>query len=539
MMKSEVIIVGGGIAGIVCALELLDAGRRVLLLDRDEAENFGGLAKESFGGMFFVGTPEQRRAKVADSVDLALEDWRAFAEFEPEDHWPQRWAEFTVHHCTELGYRWLKQLGVRFFPVPHWVERGLHTRGNSAPRFHLIWGTGQTLVRILAQRLLAHPQRARLELRFGHRVERLLSADGAVSGCAGRIERDGAAFEAQGECVVVAAGGANGAIERVRSNWHRQWGSPPVTILNGSHRYADGMLHDAAGQVGARITHMDRMWNYAAGVHHFRPRKPGHGLSLVPPRSALWLDARGERILPPLVTGFDTRDLVTQVSTRAGGYSWQLLNRRIALKELAVSGAEFNPSIRDRRWLAFLRDVVLGNRWLVDTLTQNCVDFVLADSIDALVGKMNALAESTAVDAARLRATVEAYDAAVAQGAPWQDEQLRRIDALRAYRGDRIRTARSQRILDPGGLPLIAIREFVISRKSLGGIQTDLACRALDANGAAIAGLYAIGEAAGFGGGGMHGLRALEGTFLLGCVLTGRVAAAAIAKPGARAAWSG
>lgn len=530
---TEVVIVGGGIAGIVCALELLEAGRRVLLLDRDAEENFGGLAKESFGGMFFVDTPEQRRAKLTDSVDLALADWHAFAEFDAEDHWPRRWAEYYVRHCTARGYHWLKALGVRFFPVPHWVERGLHTRGNSVPRFHLVWGTGQRLVEVLARRLLSHPQRARLDLRFGHRVERLLTHNGAVTGCAGRTEPDDVAFEARGECVVIAAGGANGAIERVKANWHRDWGTPPATILNGSHRYADGRLHDAAGALGARITHMDRMWNYAAGVHHYRPRKPGHGLSLVPPRSALWLDARGERILPPLVTGFDTRDLVTQVSTRPGGYSWQLLNRRIALKELAVSGAEFNPSIRERRWLAFLRDLLLGNRWLVDTLTENCVDFVQADAIEALVEKMNALAGSAAIDAARLRATVERYDAAVARGAPWQDEQLQRIDAMRAYRGDRIRTARSQRILDPGGMPLLAIREFVISRKSLGGLQTDLACRVLDASGAPIGGLYAIGEAAGFGGGGVHGLRALEGTFLGGCVLTARAAAAAIAKPGA------
>ena len=530
LLQSDVVVVGGGIAGIVCALELLEAGKRVLILDRDEEQNFGGLAKESFGGMFFVDTPEQRRAKVADSVDLALGDWQAFAEFGPEDHWPRRWAEFYVHHCTALGYRWLKGLGVRFFPVPHWVERGLHTRGNSAPRFHLVWGTGQALVQILQRHLLAHPQRARLELRFGHRVERLLHSGAAVTGCAGTVERDGTEFEARGECVVIAAGGANGSLERVKANWHRDWGSPPATILNGSHRYADGRLHDAAQQLGARVTHMDRMWNYAAGVHHFQPRKPAHGLSLVPPRSALWLDARGERILPPLVTGFDTRDLVTQVSTR-GGYSWQLLNRRIALKELAVSGAEFNPSIRDQRWLAFLRDVVLGNRWLYDTLTQNCADFVLADSIEALVAKMNALAGDEAIDAARLGDTVARYDAMVAHGAPWQDEQLRRIDALRAYRGDRIRTARSQRILDPRALPLVAIREFVISRKSLGGIQTDLECRALDALDAPISGLYAIGEAAGFGGGGVHGLRALEGTFLGGCVLTGRAAAAAIAKP--------
>ncbi len=528
-LKSEVIVVGGGIAGIVCALELLDTGTQVLLLDRDLEENFGGLARESFGGMFFVGTPEQRRVKVADSPELALADWREFAQFGEDDHWPRRWAEYYVNQCTERGYRWLKSLGIRFFPIPHWVERGLHTRGNSAPRFHLVWGTGRELARVLAGRLLAHPMRGRLELRFGCRVERLLAAGGAVTGCAGGTEVGGAPFEAQGGCVVIAAGGINGSIERVKANWHADWGTPPETILNGSHRYADGTLHDAARAAGAAVTHLDRMWNYAAGVHHWRPRKPHHGLSLVPPRSALWLDASGARIGPqPLVTGFDTRELVTRICERPPGYSWQLLNRRIALKELAVSGAEFNPSIRDKKWLAFARDLLLGNRWLYQELTRNCADFVLADSLEELVEKMNAPAGGHKVRLENVREAVRRYDETVREGPPWRDEQLERIALMRTYRGDRIRTARSQRILDPGAMPLIAIREFIIARKSLGGIRTDLQCRALDEGGAPVPGLYAVGEAAGFGGGGMHGLRALEGTFLGGCVLTGRAAAAAI-----------
>ncbi|HEY5635603.1 MAG TPA: FAD-binding dehydrogenase [Burkholderiales bacterium] len=528
MLKGEVVIIGGGLAGVVCALELLEAGRQVLLLDRDTEENFGGLARESFGGMFFVDTPEQRRAKFADSVDLALGDWKSFAQFGDDETWPQRWAEYYVHQCTPRGYHWLKSRGIGFFPVPHWVERGEFVRGNSVPRFHLVWGTGQRLAMVLIAHLQAHPQRARLDLRFGHRVERLVTTNGRVTGCAGALEAQGAPFEAQGEAVVVAAGGINGSIERVKDHWHADWGTPPETILNGSHRHADGRLHDAARAAGARLTHLDRMWNYAAGVHHWRPRKPRHGLSLVPPRSALWLDLRGRRILPPLVTGFDTRDLVTQVAKR-GGWSWQLLNRRIALKELAVSGAEFNPSIRERRVLGFLRDLLLGNRWLYDQLTRHCEDVVLADSVEALAARMNALAPDAGVDAAALRATLEAHDAAVARGAPFEDPQLARIDAMRAYRGDRVRTARSQGILDPGGGPLIAIREFIISRKSLGGIQTDLQCRALDDSGAPVPGLYAIGEAAGFGGGGVHGLRALEGTFLGACVLTGRAAADTLA----------
>jgi predicted oxidoreductase len=529
-LQSDVVIVGGGIAGIVCALELLPSGARVLVLDRDLEENFGGLAKESFGGMFFVGTPEQRRAKVIDSPEAALADWREFAQFGADDEWPRRWAEAYVNECTARVYDWLKRLGVRYFPVPHWVERGLHTRGNSAPRFHMVWGTGQELVRVLVKHLLAHPMRGRLKLRFGYRVERLIRANGTVTGCAGHTEAAGVPFEAEAECVVIAAGGLNGSIERVKANWHRDWSAPPATILNGSHRYADGTLHDAARAAGAAVTHLDRMWNYAAGVHHWAPRKPGHGLSLVPPRSALWLDARGERIGPqPLITGFDTRDLVTRICERPGGYSWQILNRRIALKELAVSGAEFNPSIRNKSWLGFGRDLVFGNRWLYDQLTRNCVDFVTGNSLDELVYRMNVLAGKGTVNADAVRRAVSAYDETVVQGAPWRDEQLARIALMKTYRGDRIRTASSQRILDPDAKPLVAIREFIISRKSLGGIRTDLQSRALGGDGAPVPGLYAIGEAAGFGGGGMHGLRALEGTFLGGCVLTARAAAAAIA----------
>jgi len=529
-LDSDVIIVGGGIAGIVCALELLPSGARVLLLDRDVEGNFGGLAKESFGGMFFVGTPEQQRVKIPDSPELALADWREFAQFDEGDDWPQRWAECYVHECTARVYRWLKGLGVRYFPVPHWVERGLHTRGNSAPRFHMVWGTGQELVRVLARHLLTHPMRGRLKLRFGYRVERLLTAGGAVVGVGGATEEGSVPFEVRAECVVIAAGGANGAIERVKANWHRDWGTPPQTILNGSHRYADGTLHDAARAAGAVVTNLDRMWNYAAGVHHWQPRKPGHGLSLVPPRSALWLDAQGRRIGPqPLVTGFDTRDLVTRVCERPGGYSWQILNRRIALKELAVSGAEFNPSIRNKSWVGFARDLVFGNRWLYDQLTRNCHDFVTGNSLDELVYRMNVLAGKGSVNGDAVRRAVSRYDANVLQGAPWRDEQLARIALMKTYRGDRIRTAKSQRILDPDAKPLIAIREFIISRKTLGGIRTDLRSRVLDEGSAPVPGLYAVGEAAGFGGGGMHGLRALEGTFLGGCVLTARAAAASIA----------
>ncbi len=529
--RCEVIIIGAGIAGIVCALELLEQGRRVLLLDRDQPEKLGGLARESMGGMFAVDTPEQRRAGARDSVELALADWHSFAEFSAEAHWPRRWAQAYVTHCTEHMYWWLRGKGVKYFPVPHWVERGQFTPGNSVPRFHMVWGTGEALANVLIGHLQPHLQSARLTLRFGQRVDELLSHHGAVVGCRGVGQQDGQPFEEYAGIVVIAAGGINGSIDRVRANWHAHWQPPPAVILNGSHQYADGRLHDAAQAVGAQITHLDKMWNYAAGVHHYASSKPHAGLSLVPPKSALWLNARGERIGPqPLVTGFDTRDLVTQICRQPGGYSWQVLNHKIALKELAVSGSSHNPSIRDQNWPAFVRDLALGNRWLVRTLLEKCQDFVAAQTLPELVEKMNALQGDDAVQLAVLEQAVARFDAQVRLKPKFRnDEQLRRIAYTRGYSGDKIRTCASQPILDAKAMPLIAIREFVISRKSLGGIQTDLQSRALDVTGKPVEGLFAIGEAAGFGGGGVHGLRALEGTFLGGCVLSARAAAAALA----------
>jgi predicted oxidoreductase len=532
---SDVIVIGGGIAGICAALELLDAGRRVLLLERDTEDNFGGLAKESFGGIFLVGTPEQRRAGVRDTPELALADWHAFGALDPNDpadRWPCAWAEAYVQRCHDDVGVWLRQRGVGFLPAPHWVERGLYTPGNSVPRFHIVWGTGRELALRLIDRLHRHPRHERLEIRFGQRVENLLTSNGVVTGCAGIGEADQKPFELNSGCVIIAAGGFNGNIERVRQHWHRDWNSPPPVILNGSHRFADGRLHDAASSVGGRLTHLDAMWNYAAGVHHPRPRKPGHGLSVVPPRSALWLNWRGERIGPmPLVTGFDTRDLVAQVCAQERQYSWQLMNRRIALKELAVSGAEFNPSIRDKKKFAFLRDLLFGNQWLYDEMTSSCEDFVVGRDLPELVARMNALQGDDAVSLDAIRTATRNYDAQIERGQSLHnDEQLRRIAYVRHWKGDRIRTCKFQKILDPNAGPLLAVREFIISRKSLGGIQTDLQSRVLDHAGEAIPGLYAAGEAAGFGGGGMHGLRALEGGFLGGCILTGRIAGQAAAS---------
>jgi predicted oxidoreductase len=531
MDRSDVLIIGGGIAGITTALDLLEGGKSVTLLDRDEEGVFGGLARESFGGMFFVNSPEQRRQGIRDSVDLAYRDWCSFAEFGSNDRWPKAWAEAYVSRCTEDVYKFVRAHRVTFLPVVNWVERGEFVPGNSVPRFHVSWGTGKCLAAALISALRGHRNAGRLTLRFNARVEQFSMRGGNAVGASGHDEKTGVPFEAAADAIVIAAGGINGGdLSRVRANWHRDWKAPPETILSGSHRFADGTLHDAAVNVGGVLTHLDNMWNYAAGVHHPKPRKPMHGLSLVPPRSALWLNWRGARIGPqPLVSGFDTRRLVTDICAQERQYSWQLMNMRIALKELAVSGAEHNPSIREKKRLGFLRDILFGNRWLVREMIDHCPDFVTANSLPELIEKMNALQGDGSVDLKTIEDEVAHYDATIARGEKlMNDEQLRRIASMRKYSGDRVRLCKFQPIMDAKALPLIAVREFIISRKSLGGIQTDLESRVLDAAGRPISGLYAVGEAAGFGGGGMHGLRALEGTFLGGCILSARIAAASI-----------
>src|SRR5512145_2296224 len=524
--QSDVIVIGAGIAGVTAAIELIERGRRVLLLDRDVEDNMGGLAKESFGGIWFAGTPLQKRYGIKDGAEQGLRDWLSFADFGPDDRWPRAWAEAYVQRSNAEVFDWLRGVGVQFMPMPLWVERGLHGPGNSVPRWHIVWGTGHELQVVLNRHLLARPNRARLDLRFGHRVEALVTTHGRVTGCRGRLEAGGGEFEATGEAVILASGGINGDIDRVKQHWHADWSKPPETILNGSHKYADGRLHDAAAAIGARITHLDWQWNYAAGVHHWQPRKPSHGLSLVPPKSALWLNWRGERIGPmPLVTGFDTHDLVAQICRQERAYSWQLLNKRIALKELAISGGEFNPSFRDKKRLAVARDMLRGNRWLYQELTGNCPDFVVAETLPDLVDKMNGLVGDGSVSLEAVADAATRYDALIDLGPRFHnDDQLRRIEFARRWMGDRLRTCKFQKILDPQAGPLVAIREFIISRKSMGGLQTDLSSRVLDRGGQPIPGLYAAGESAGFGGGGMNGKRGLEGTFLGGCLLGGRIA---------------
>jgi predicted oxidoreductase len=533
-MKADVIIVGAGLAGIIAALELLDQNKKVLLIDRDEEEALGGLAKWAFGGMFFVDTKHQRRNGIKDSIDLAMKDWFSYARFSENEYWGKKWAEQYIHLCTDHSYHWLRKHGLDFFRVLNWTERGLEQDGNSVPRFHMVWGTGWELVRVLKNKLLQHPKSSNLQLRFQHRVTELLAAGQGVEGVRGMDERSQQPFEAQADIVIVATGGINGSIEKVKQHWYPAWGTPPEIILNGAHKYALGDLHEATEKIQGSVVNLDKQWNYAAGIRHYKPRKKDHGLSLVPPKSALWLNYEGRRIGPkPLITAYDTRFLVERICQEPKKFSWQLLNRKIALKEFAISGSEHNEAFRDKKFLSFAKTVLFGNKKLVNKILDQCEDMIAAPTLEELVDKMNALQGNQDVQLAYVKEAVNTYDQAIEQGSPYSDEQLQRIAHARQWRGDKVRTCNMQKIADPKAGPFIAIREFILSRKSLGGIQTDLQCRVLTQADEAgqqqpIPGLFAIGEAAGFGGGGIHGLRSLEGTFLGACVITARVAAAAI-----------
>jgi predicted oxidoreductase len=531
-LQADVVVVGGGIAGMAAAIELLDADRSVVLLDCNDQKVFGGLARESFGGVFAVGTAEQRKSGAKDSVDLAMQDWLAFGEFSEEDSWPRRWAEAYVSRCTEEVYRWLKGLGVKFLPVVNWSERGLFVPGNSVPRFHVTWGTGLGLVVALERRLYNHPRRDKLRLCFRHRVDELIQTAGKFTGCAGVQLESGQDFQAQGQAVIVAAGGIAGNLDMIRKHWYPDWGEPPEYILNGSHPTADGRMHELIEKHGGQLTHLEKMWNYAAGVHPWKPHFEGHGLSLVPCKSTLWVNYRGKRLgPPPLVGNFDTRYLVEQVCRQDKKYSWQVLNQRIANRELAISGAEHNVAIRDKKKLKFYRTILRGNRELARELIENCKDVVVAQSVGELSEKMNALMANQDLDGDLLAEEIRSYDGRIARGPRmFNDDQLRRIAHVRRYIGDRFRTCKFARIDDPKSRPLIAIRLWIVTRKSLGGVATDLASRVLDAGEKPLPGLYAIGETAGFGGGGIHGLRALEGTFLGACIFSGRKAGRAISK---------
>ncbi|KAA3652005.1 MAG: FAD-dependent oxidoreductase [Proteobacteria bacterium] len=530
IISSDVLVIGGGLAGIVTALESLRAGKSVTLVDRDTPERFGGLARWAFGGMMLVDTPLQKKMNITDSSEIAFKDWRSFGEFSAEDQLPLQWARHYVENCRSEVYDWLMNEGIKFLPTVNWVERGRFGDGNSVPRYHVIWGTSRELVRTLIAALQRESGRDQLTLLHQHRVTELAQQAGQVSGAMAINETSGESVRLNATTVVIATGGINGSHQECRKNWPVDR-PQPTTMLNGAHPYADGRMHHwVADYLDGQITHAGEMWNYAAGFAHPYPHFSGHGLSTIPCKSALWLNHQGERIGPePLVTGFDTHWLCQRVAEQEKPWTWHLLNWRIAAKEFAISGAEHNARIRDKQFPQFVKELLLGNHRLVRQMQRESRDFLVADNIVDLTNKMNRLTCSNDISATTLQATVDAFDANFAKGTQlFNDPQIRLIQHARQWKPDRLRTCKPAPLQQKGAGPFIAIRMQLITRKSLGGLLTDLHSRVLNAHGEPIDGLYCVGEAAGFGGGGANGKRSLEGTFLPGCIMTARAAVRSI-----------
>ncbi|UTS81109.1 FAD-binding dehydrogenase [Phaeobacter piscinae] len=542
--SADVIIIGAGLAGLVAAAELGDRGKRVILLDQEPAHFLGGQAHWSLGGLFMIDTPEQRRMGIRDCPDLARRDWFGSAQFDrPEDHWPQRWARAYLEFASGEMRAWLHGLGMRWFPVVGWAERGGgdgEGHGNSVPRFHLTWGTGPGVVAPFAARVEAHIEAGLIQPRFRHQVSHIITQGGIVKGVSGEVlaaddapqgartnRQEIGEFEVYAPSVLVASGGIGGNLDAVRKNWPvERLGPAPRRMVSGVPFHVDGRMIPIAEAAGGHVINADRMWHYTEGLRNWDPIWPNHGIRILPGPSSMWFDARGDRLPAPYLPGFDTLGTLREILKTGQDYSWFILSQKIIQKEFALSGSEQNPDLTSGKWGEVLRARLLSRGKApapVEAFKKHGADFVVADTLSDLVKGMNELGELP-LEESHLRRQIEARDAQ-ADNPFAKDAQLIAINAARNYRGDRlIRTAKPHRLLDRANGPLIAVRLNILTRKSLGGLQTNLDGQLIGADGTAVPGLFAAGEVAGFGGGGYHGYNALEGSFLGGCLFTGRQA---------------
>jgi predicted oxidoreductase len=545
---TDVLVVGAGLAGLVAATELADAGKRVIVVDQEGEQNLGGQAFWSLGGLFLVDSPEQRRLGIKDSHDLALQDWMGTAGFDrDDDHWPKRWAEAYVAFAAGEKRGWLRAMGHRIFPVVGWAERGGYDamgHGNSVPRFHVSWGTGPGIVEPFERRAREHANTGRITFKFRHRVDALDMSGGTATGVRGKIlepssqprgvstsRTETGDFTLTAQAVIVASGGIGGNHDLVRENWPKRLGAPPKHMVSGVPAHVDGRMIGITESAGARLINRDRMWHYVEGVHNWNPIWPSHGIRILPAPSSMWFDAIGKRLPSPLYPGYDTLGQLEYIMKTGYDYSWFILTQSIIKKEFALSGSEQNPDLTGKSWRMTIRRAFnKGAPAPVEAFKAKGADFIVRDNLDDLVAAMNKLGGTNLLDPASIRQQIEARDREIDN--PYvKDTQVMGIHNARRYIGDRlIRTAKPHKILDPAHGPLIAVKLNILTRKTLGGFETDLDARVFGNDGKIIPGLYAVGEAAGFGGGGMHGYRSLEGTFLGGCLFSGRNAGRAAAK---------
>jgi len=534
------IIIGGGIAGLTAAMEITKRGKKVLLLDQESEQNLGGQAFWSFGGLFLVNSPQQRRMGIRDSYELAYQDWMGTAGFDrPEDHWPRQWAEAYLRFATHEKYQYVKNLGIKFFPIVGWAERGDGSatgHGNSVPRFHIPWGTGTGIIKPFVDKAYEAQSKGLLKMKFRHQVTRLLKENNKITGVEGNILQpsdlprgEATSREVTGEFrfyaphVLISSGGIGANLGLVRQSWPERLGKAPENMVSGVPAYVDGKMISTAEEAGAHIINRDRMWHYTEGIKNFAPIWPNHGIRILPGPSSLWFDAEGNRFPAPYLPGYDTLGTLEHIQKTGYEYSWFILNQSIIKKEFALSGSEQNPDLTERKYGLLLKRA-FGKKATgpVEDFKEKGEDFIVENDLKTLVQRMNQLTGSQLIDYENIRYQIEARDRQIDHKFS-KDAQINLLRGMRHFIGDKlIRSAKPHKILDPKHGPLIAVRLNILTRKTLGGIETNLNGQVMQRDGNTILpGLYAAGEAAGFGGGGYHGYRALEGTFLGGCIFSG------------------
>jgi uncharacterized protein len=545
--EADAIVIGAGLAGLVATAELVDAGKRVILLDQEPEHSLGGQAFWSFGGLFLVNSPEQRRMRIRDSFELAWQDWVGTAGFDrEEDHWPRKWAQAYVEFAAGEKRAWLHERGVRFFPVVGWAERGGYGAtgpGNSVPRFHITWGTGPGIIEPFVKRVREAASRGLVAMRFRHQVNELIVTNGSVTGVRGDIlepsdvdrgvrspENVVGDFEVTASAVIVTSGGLGANHDLVRKNWPARLGSPPKKMLSGVPDHVDGRMLGISEAAGANIINPDRMWHYVEGISNWNPIWTNHGIRILPGPSSLWLDAVGRRLPVPLYPGFDTLGTLAHIMGTGHEHTWFILTQKIIEKEFALSGSEQNPDLTGKSVRGVMGRAAGGATAPVRAFMERGADFIVERDLRDLVRRMNAITPEPLLEFSQVENEIVARDREMDN--PFtKDLQIAALRGARAYLGDKlIRVAKPHKLLDPDAGPLIAVRLNILTRKTLGGLETDLSSRVLDSDGEPLSGLYAAGEVAGFGGGGMHGYRALEGTFLGGCIFSGRTAGRAAAS---------
>jgi len=540
-MKYDVAIVGAGLAGLVAACELVDAKKKILLVDQEPENSMGGQAYWSFGGIFLVNSPEQRRLGIKDSKELAWQDWQGTAGFdrlEDEDSWAYKWARAYVDFAAGEKYDWLKSKGIKFFPVVGWAERGgslAGGHGNSVPRFHIVWGTGPGIVKPFVDKVKKAIKEGFIDFKPRHRVDEFIQQDGKIMGISGTVlaetfinrgeksSRLGVGeFSYEAAAVIVASGGIGANFDLVRKNWPERLGTPPKNMICGVPAYVDGRMLEITEHAGGRIVNRDRMWHYTEGLKNWDPIWPNHGIRILPGPSSLWFDAEGNRFHAPNFPGFDTLTTLETIQKTGYDYSWFILTEKIIEKEFALSGSEQNPDLTNKSIGDVLKRIMPGPPAPIQAFKNHGEDFVIANDLKELVDGMNKLAGNELLNFMKIKEQILARDREM-DNKFTKDLQVNAIHGARNYIGDKlVRVAKPHKILDTKNWPLIAVRLNILTRKTLGGLQTNLDGAVLGMDGQPVPGLFAAGEVSGFGGGGVHGYRALEGTFVGGCLFSGR-----------------